>query len=63
MISDKLFGESSDNDDIFEEVAAPIIEGCLAGINGTIFAYGQTSSGKDVFYKTGLWIYTYLNFR
>jgi kinesin family protein 5 len=27
-------------------VALPIVEAAFEGINGTIFAYGQTSSGK-----------------
>uniref|UniRef100_A0AC35F266 Kinesin motor domain-containing protein n=1 Tax=Panagrolaimus sp. PS1159 TaxID=55785 RepID=A0AC35F266_9BILA len=31
---------------IFDTVAKPIINGFLEGNNGTIFAYGQTASGK-----------------
>ncbi|OQR88999.1 kinesin [Thraustotheca clavata] len=31
---------------IYDEVARRIVESSLHGINGTIFAYGQTSSGK-----------------
>lgn len=32
--------------DIYETAALPIVESVLEGFNGTIFAYGQTSSGK-----------------
>ena len=31
---------------VYEYAAKPIIESVLEGFNGTIFAYGQTSSGK-----------------
>jgi hypothetical protein len=31
---------------LFERVGAPLTMSCLDGINGTIFAYGQTASGK-----------------
>lgn len=43
---DHVFSTNDDNDNIFEIVAAPIIEKCLNGYNGTIFAYGMTGSGK-----------------
>ncbi|XP_068212238.1 centromere-associated protein E-like [Palaemon carinicauda] len=43
---DRVFGMDYDNADIFFSVAAGIVESALAGFNGTIFAYGQTSSGK-----------------
>ncbi|KAI8870787.1 kinesin-domain-containing protein [Ramicandelaber brevisporus] len=33
-------------DQVFEAVGKSIVERCLEGYNGTIFAYGQTSSGK-----------------
>jgi len=32
--------------DIYDAAALPIVESVLEGFNGTIFAYGQTSSGK-----------------
>eukprot|EP00976_Prorocentrum_cordatum_P041618 844135-Prorocentrum_minimum.AAC.6 len=32
--------------DIFEQCARPIVRSCLEGYNGTIFAYGQTGTGK-----------------
>jgi Cdc6-like AAA superfamily ATPase len=31
---------------VFEETALPILESVLEGYNGTIFAYGQTGTGK-----------------
>jgi kinesin family protein 5 len=43
---DHIFQMSSDQSDIFKIAASPIIESVLEGFNGTIFAYGQTSSGK-----------------
>ncbi|XP_016769515.1 kinesin-like protein KIF6 isoform X2 [Apis mellifera] len=42
----RIFEESSTQDEIFENVARPVIERALDGYNGTIFAYGQTASGK-----------------
>lgn len=32
--------------DVFNTIAKPIVEAAVNGFNGTIFAYGQTSSGK-----------------
>ena len=31
---------------VFERVASDVVMGALDGVNGTVFAYGQTSSGK-----------------
>jgi kinesin family protein 3/17 len=31
---------------VFDDVAYPIIENVMDGYNGTIFAYGQTGTGK-----------------
>ena len=31
---------------VFKQAALPIIESLLEGYNGTIFAYGQTGTGK-----------------
>lgn len=36
------FGPMSSQDDVFRIVALPIVESSMSGINGTIFAYGQT---------------------
>lgn len=43
---DHIFNEESNQDDIFNSVANPLIEDVLEGYNATIFAYGQTASGK-----------------
>lgn len=43
---DSVYGPDSKQQDLFEESAYPIIENVLKGYNGTIFAYGQTGTGK-----------------
>ena len=43
---DVVFGPDSSQEDVYLEVASPIVRDLLSGYNGTIFAYGQTSSGK-----------------
>ena len=43
---DQILSESATQLDIFNVVGKSIIENALEGINGTIFCYGQTSSGK-----------------
>ncbi|NWW06286.1 KIF6 protein, partial [Oreocharis arfaki] len=42
----KIFGQDTKQDVIFDSIAKPVAECVLAGYNGTIFAYGQTGSGK-----------------
>ena len=44
---DKVFNCESKQIDVFEETAKPIINSVLKGFNGTVLAYGQTSSGKS----------------
>ena len=43
---DNVYGMDSKQKDIYDETAAPIVDGVLQGYNGTIFAYGQTGAGK-----------------
>ena len=43
---DYVYGSDSHQLDIFEETAKPILESVIQGYNGTIFAYGQTGTGK-----------------
>ena len=43
---DKTFGEESSTGDVYDSVAKNIVSSVVSGLNGTIFAYGQTSSGK-----------------
>jgi kinesin family member 5 len=43
---DKVFKPNATQEKVFNESAKSIVADVLAGYNGTIFAYGQTSSGK-----------------
>lgn len=43
---DYIFTSESTQEDVFTIAAKPIIEDVIQGFNGTIFAYGQTASGK-----------------
>ena len=43
---DRIFPESSTQEEVFTTVGQEIIKNAFDGINGTIFCYGQTSSGK-----------------
>ncbi|KDO26353.1 hypothetical protein SPRG_08427 [Saprolegnia parasitica CBS 223.65] len=43
---DRVFGERSTQEQVFDVIGRPITTACLEGYNGTIFAYGQTGSGK-----------------
>lgn len=43
---DAVFNAEVTQRHIYEVCAADLIESCLAGYNGTIFAYGQTGAGK-----------------
>ena len=45
-VYDHVFGPKNSTFDVYERVAKPLIEKSMEGFNGTIFAYGQTSSGK-----------------
>jgi centromeric protein E len=43
---DMAFGEDSSTEAVYTSVAKNIVSSACTGLNGTIFAYGQTSSGK-----------------
>ncbi|KAM4869765.1 kinesin-like protein KIF3A isoform 1-T1 [Urocitellus parryii] len=43
---DTVFGPESKQLDVYNLTARPIIDSVLEGYNGTIFAYGQTGTGK-----------------
>jgi centromeric protein E len=43
---DHVFDRKTNNYELFNTVARPIIHSSVSGFNGTISAYGQTSSGK-----------------
>ena len=43
---DYTYGWKATQEQIFNETAKPILESVMQGYNGTIFAYGQTGTGK-----------------
>ena len=43
---DYVYSQTSKQKDVYEECAFRIVEGVTEGYNGTIFAYGQTGTGK-----------------
>jgi len=43
---DKVFGEDETTTEVYNNIAQGIVKSSMEGLNGTIFAYGQTSSGK-----------------
>ncbi len=43
---DRVFDGASLQEDLYAVAARPVVHGLFEGINGTVFAYGQTSSGK-----------------
>jgi kinesin family protein 5 len=43
---DKVFNPCANQEQVYDEAAKTIVRDVLGGYNGTIFAYGQTSSGK-----------------
>ena len=44
---DGVFGPSVNQADVYSKTARDIVEGVLEGFNGTVFAYGQTGTGKS----------------
>jgi hypothetical protein len=43
---DKVYGQESTTEQIYNDVVAPIVKDAFNGFNGTILCYGQTSSGE-----------------
>ncbi|XP_060918245.1 kinesin family member 3Cb [Labrus mixtus] len=43
---DSVYGWESKQNDIYDDAVRPLVESVLHGFNGTIFAYGQTGTGK-----------------
>lgn len=43
---DHVFGSSTKQKQIFEEMGMPVVNNVLRGFNGSILAYGQTGTGK-----------------
>ncbi|KAK4441131.1 Kinesin-like protein KIN-5D [Sesamum alatum] len=46
FLFDKVFGPSSQQKDLYDQAVCPIVFEVLEGYNCTIFAYGQTGTGK-----------------
>jgi kinesin family member 5 len=43
---DHIFPVKAQQEEVFQTIGQPIVNAAFEGINATIFAYGQTSSGK-----------------
>ena len=43
---DAAFGESSTQDQVYEKTSINLVKQVMSGYNATIFAYGQTGTGK-----------------
>lgn len=43
---DDVFDWNSRQSEVYDATALPIVESCIQGYNGTVFAYGQTGCGK-----------------
>lgn len=43
---DHVFSQNDEDEKVYNIVADPVINDCLNGFSGTIFAYGMTGSGK-----------------
>ncbi|KAI1897691.1 hypothetical protein AGOR_G00085890 [Albula goreensis] len=52
---DAVYDASSKQSDLYDETVRPLIDSVLLGFNGTIFAYGQTGTGKT-YTMQGLWM-------
>jgi len=46
FVFDRVFPCEASQKEVYDYAAKPIINAVLRGFNGTVFAYGQTSSGK-----------------
>lgn len=52
---DAVYDANSKQRDLYDESVRPLIDSVLAGFNGTIFAYGQTGTGKT-YTMQGVWM-------
>ncbi|XP_059654084.1 kinesin-like protein KIN-7D, mitochondrial isoform X2 [Cornus florida] len=43
---DRVFGPSTASQEVYDVAARPVVKAAMEGVNGTVFAYGVTSSGK-----------------
>ncbi|KAF3453779.1 hypothetical protein FNV43_RR04220 [Rhamnella rubrinervis] len=51
---DKVFGPASQQKELYDQAVSPIVNEVLEGYNCTIFAYGQTGTGKTYTMEGGL---------
>ncbi|XP_030920686.1 kinesin-like protein KIF3C isoform X2 [Geospiza fortis] len=51
---DAVYDASSKQADLYDETVRPLIDSVLQGFNGTVFAYGQTGTGKT-YTMQGAW--------
>ncbi|XP_068136023.1 kinesin-like protein KIF3C isoform X2 [Hyperolius riggenbachi] len=51
---DAVYDANSKQTDLYDETVRPLIDSVLQGFNGTIFAYGQTGTGKT-YTMQGVW--------
>ncbi|KAG8643964.1 kinesin-like protein KIN-7D, mitochondrial isoform X2 [Manihot esculenta] len=43
---DRVFGQHATSQEVYDVAAKPVVKAAMEGVNGTVFAYGVTSSGK-----------------
>eukprot|EP00929_Paragymnodinium_shiwhaense_P000876 TRINITY_DN101081_c0_g1_i1.p1 TRINITY_DN101081_c0_g1~~TRINITY_DN101081_c0_g1_i1.p1 ORF type:complete len:1023 (-),score=178.92 TRINITY_DN101081_c0_g1_i1:141-3209(-) len=43
---DRVFDHATSQQDVYDDVGKPVVDGVLDGVHGTIMAYGQTGGGK-----------------
>lgn len=43
---DRVYDGKASTEEVYSDIGATLVDNAMRGINGTIFAYGQTSSGK-----------------
>lgn len=51
---DGAFGPQATQNDVYQQVLEPIVEDTLLGFNCTVFAYGQTGTGKTFTMEGGI---------
>ncbi|CDP10937.1 unnamed protein product [Coffea canephora] len=44
--ADRVFGPATTTRNVYDVAAQHVVSGAMEGVNGTVFAYGVTSSGK-----------------
>ncbi|KAK7849823.1 kinesin-like protein kin-7d [Quercus suber] len=46
IVADRVFGPQTASQEVYDVAAKPVVKAAMEGVNGTVFAYGVTSSGK-----------------